>query len=106
MARNKISAVVERDGDRIYVTHMDLAIYCHMLHRLGHAQLPILDVIRVTRGKHEFVFEDPNGVIREVELQFANGRDSCFAEAQRSLKSVMRDKYGAKHEGSSSRRTE
>ena len=106
MARNRISAVVEKEGDRVYITHMDLAIYCHMLHKLRQAHLPILDVIRVSQGKHEFVFEDPNGVIREVELQFANGRDSSFAEAQRSLKLVMRDKFGAKHEGSSTRRTE
>lgn len=81
---------------------MDLAIFCHMLHKLGKYTLPIADVLRVSKSKHEFIFEDPNGVIRDVELQFANGRDSSFADAQRSLKLIMRTKLRKKDERSSS----
>ena len=82
---------------------MDLAIYCHMLHKLGLADLRIVDAVRIGPGKHEFIFEDPNGVIRDVEVQFANGRDASFAEAQRSLKLIMRKKLKDNHEGSSTR---
>ena len=92
MARrmSEVSAVVRRIGDTFVTTDMDLAVYCHMLHRLGEQDLPVLDVVRVSRGCHEFTFRDARHVIRKVEVDWANERAANFAAAQRSLKRIMR----------------
>jgi hypothetical protein len=72
---------------------MDLAIYCHMQHKLKRFALPVLDVCKVGPGRHEIVFDDPDDVISRLELEFTNSAEaSNFAAAQRSLKSIMREK--------------
>lgn len=72
---------------------MDFAIYLHMLHMLGKAQLPIVVVWRVGRGRHEIVFDDPDDVISGMEADFVNSPEAAnFAAAQKSLKSILRDK--------------
>jgi hypothetical protein len=82
-----------RRGDRTTVTNMDLAIYCHMLHRLQKVQLPVLMVWKVDRHRREIVFSDPDDVISGMEARFINSPEAAaFAAAQRSLKSIMRER--------------
>lgn len=98
MERRRISAAVEERDGRLVVTHFDLAIYCHMLHRLGTINMPVEDVIKIDWGRHEIVFQDPEGKIREVEMQLANNPRIPLADwqaAERSLKSIMRSKVKA-----------
>jgi len=85
-----VSEVVWASDGKFYTTHMDLAVYVHMLHRLEKYDLPLLDVVRIKQGQHRFFFGDPGNVIRDVEVSFANGRDAAFADAQRSLKRITR----------------
>lgn len=102
-----VSAVVKRDGDYAIVLDLDLAIYCHMLHKLGTINLPIVDVIKVGWGQHEVIFHDPKNLIRKLEVEFANSRPhNNFASAQRSLKRVMRNMVGRQHERYNQRRPE
>ena len=94
-------------GRKSGVTHFDFAIFCFMLHRSGVCHLPIDEVARLDRGRHEVVFDDPNDVISKLELEFANGGteaakwSKAFATAQRDLKVVMRksDSYARPAEG-------
>jgi hypothetical protein len=72
---------------------MDLAIYCHMQHRLGKIELPVLEVWKAGPGRHEIVFDDPHDVVSKLEMEFTNSPEAAnFAAAQRSLKSIMREK--------------
>lgn len=87
------SAGAERRGHRTIVTSMDLAIYCHMQHLQGRCDLPVVSVTYVSRGRHEIVFEDPRDVVSKLESEFANDRVAAgFAAAQRSLKSILRER--------------
>jgi len=79
---------------------MDLAIYCHMLHKLGKVKLPVVDVVRLSRGRHEFVFDDQDGIIRSLEVQYANSEEANLLAAQKSLKQIMRTRLEGSHERS------
>jgi hypothetical protein len=72
---------------------MDLAIYIYMLCNTGKIDLKIAKVFKISRGKHEFVFEDPNDVISKLQLEFANDRTAAgLMAAQRQLKIIMRER--------------
>ena len=87
------SAGARREGDYTTVTNMDLAIYCHMKDRLREVTLKVEAVYRVTQQRHEIVFYDPDDVISRLENDFVNSQEAwAFAAAQRSLKSIMREK--------------
>jgi len=72
---------------------MDLAIYIHMLHLRKDVTLEILEVWRLGRGQHEFLFDDPDDIVPRLQTAFANDRGAAnIMAAQRSLKTIMRER--------------
>lgn len=96
--RRWASGGVKHADGRSCVTHMDLAIFCYMLHRTGLIRLPVERVIRLGPGRHEVVFHDPDDVVSKLELEYVNGEGHGEAakwarstlSAQRDLKVIMR----------------
>lgn len=93
------SAGVRHSGGFSRVTRLDLAIYCYVLareHLIDNLQLE--SVRRLSPGRHEVVFADPDGVVSKLELELANGQghgeaaywSRAVLNAQRDLKSIMR----------------
>jgi len=98
---NWTSSGAKRQGRRTTVRHMDLAIYIHALHLQQDITIELLEVTRLGRGQHEFVFDDPNDIVAELQVAFVNDRKVAnLMAAQRSLKTIMRERT---NEGPNSR---
>ena len=86
------SAAVSRSGTKSIVSDMDFTIYCHWRRRRDPSlNLKLIDAIRLSPGEHEFFFEDPDDVIRKLEIDYANSEASDLLNCQRDIKRFLRD---------------
>jgi hypothetical protein len=75
----------------VKVTNLDTAIYIYMRSlqdtTLG---VKVEDAYKVGPARHDVIFSDTRGIIRTLEVEFANSPCANFANAQRSLKHLIR----------------
>jgi len=90
-----LSSVAQPTGGKgsnlVKVTNLDTAIYIYMRSlqdpSLG---VKIEDAVKTGPARHDVIFSDPRGIIRTLEVEFANSPCQNFATAQRSLKTLIR----------------
>lgn len=86
---------MERFGDRVKVTELDLAIYIYMRSRQSPGlKIEVRDGFFLGPARHEVWFYDPDSHARSLEVEFANSPQIQFASAQRDLKKIIRRKRG------------